>query len=190
MNKIVATSFIFASISFSAIAEETTKSNWSFGLDVGKSQVDIGTSELDVDGSGTSYGLSVGYKLNEHFLVKGGYKNFGNVGFNTEVCIGSAGGLLFCPDVNGKIKATGFLGGIEGTAPLNDSFSLIGELGFVNWSADVDVLGESNKLDDGTDFFYGVGVGTKWGSTDVGFGYRGWALSDVDISEIYISFTF
>jgi len=190
MKKIVTLFTLLGIISLNVSANENPVNSWSFEVDTGKSSIEIGSSEFDAKGNATSYGLSIGYSLNEKLLIKGGYKNFGSTSFDAVVCTRVVNGLPWCPEVSGKIKATGFFSSIEGKASLSASYTLNGELGFVNWSADAEMLGQSSKIDDGTDLFYGVALGTTWGETDVNFGYRAWSLSDVDISEMYISFNF
>jgi OmpA-OmpF porin, OOP family len=72
----------------------------------------------------TGYKVFGGYQMNRYFGVEAGYFNLGKSTFeSTTVPAGT---------LNGELRAEGFNLDLVGTAPLSDSFSLIGRIGAQN----------------------------------------------------------
>ncbi|MCK9283221.1 MAG: outer membrane beta-barrel protein [Rhodocyclaceae bacterium] len=69
-----------------------------------------------------AFKLQLGYKLNEHFAIEGGYVDLGNAKYSASFTGGSA-------DI--KVRAEGFNIAALGIVPIGEKFSLFGKVGVI-----------------------------------------------------------
>lgn len=133
----------------------------------------IGNTTADgngVDESDTSFRGSVGYDFNQNFAVAIGYDNFGSF---------SQGGVTIDDAMGYNIR-------VIGTLPINDDWSVFGQVGNQHWDADIVLLGGTTNVDD-DDFL--IGIGAKWNVADafsVIGGYDFFEANNVDVDTLYI----
>lgn len=144
--------------------------------------LEIVRSDLDVEGiddTDTSFGIGVGYMINENFSVQAGYQDFGEIS-------ASAGGA------SASVEADAFQLSILGGLPVSENAGVYAELGIDLWDADLSFsnvpgFGSGSASDDGTDVYYGIG-GYVMFSENVGatLEYQFHELDDVEIDTLGI----
>lgn len=153
----------------SALAED---SGFFISHNIGRTTAD----GIGIDESDTSYRISVGYDYNQYFAVAVGYDNFGT--------FSEPGGPA--PTLVTLDHVTGYNVRVIGTLPINDDWSVFGQIGNQHWDTDIIApLGTANVDDD--DLL--IGVGGKWhvvaGFSLVG-GYDFFEANNVDVNTWYI----
>ncbi len=84
----------------------------------------------------TGYQVRLGYRINDHVSLEGGYSDLGKMSFSANqkfvciVCSFTADGPPI-RQVTGNIRATGLDLGIIGKEPLSDQWSIFGRLGVI-----------------------------------------------------------
>lgn len=78
----------------------------------------------------TGYKLQLGYRFTPNWAIEGGYVDLGKFKYNATFTGGAA-------NANAKVNGWNIAG--VGTLPLNDRFSLFGELGFIDAKVAIDV---------------------------------------------------
>lgn len=143
--------------------------------------VEVVRSDIDLDIAGiddtdTSFGLGVGYMINENFSVQAGYQDFGEI---------SVSGV-------GSAEADAFQLSILGGLPVSENAGVYAELGFDLWDADARV-GNQTASDDGSDIYYGFGGYIMFNEAiGVTLEYQFHELDDLEIDTLGlgVSFTF
>lgn len=178
MKKAILNSTIFCSIamgSFTAVAQQPY-----VALDVGRSTIDLGVS--GIDDTDTSFAISGGITINEHFAAEVGYIDFGEI---------SASG-------NGSISvgADAITFSAIGILPISDKVGLTGRLGMDFWDAEAEYknvpgFGSGTESDDGNDIFFGVGalIGVS-DSVKLRLEYQLHELDDVDVDVLSVGASF
>lgn len=151
-------------------------------VEVVRSDIDLGID--GIDDTDTSFGLGVGYMINENFSVQVGYQDFG------EISVSGNG--------TAEIEADAFQFSVLGGLPVSENAGVYAELGFDLWDADarytgVPGLGNGSASDDGSDIYYGIGGYVMFNEAiGVTLEYQFHELDDVEIDTIGlgVSFTF
>ena len=135
--------------------------------------VGIDARNVSLDDSDTAWKAFAGYSFNEYFAVEGGYTNLGQMEsvYTTTIDPGGEHELLRkTANVHPYFAAGGTLA-VVGQVPIGTQFDLFAKVGGFWWdSSDVVVeivRGSHGALalgKDGTDIFYGAGVGLKLGN--------------------------
>ncbi|WP_448550450.1 porin family protein [Thalassotalea fusca] len=154
---------------------------WYLGGFVGQSKFDVSKTDLglpasvDLDDSGTAFKVIAGYQISEHFAIEGGYADLGELSFGMNEQYAEPN---WSYDVDVKVtgELNGFLVNLVGKLPLNDATHLYAKIGAFSWDGKVTttysgvethndqsftISQSGSESDDGTDVFYGVGIGYK-----------------------------
>jgi len=154
-------------IAFFTPAALAADAGWYIGGSAGRSKVDVDEAQLDSLAPGSSItshekdtGLKVfgGYQFTKNLALEAAYIDFG--GFNATQTVSTG-------TVQVKFEPRGW--NIAGVAilPINQSFSLFGKLGALNWSLDYkcttasgsfSCLSPSNRSASGTDLSFAAGL--------------------------------
>ncbi len=158
MKKIAMSVAIIAALSAgSAFAQAPMAPSWyaGFGLGVGnlnKSGQDLtGLSNAKVDDSDTTYTVRLGYRLNRHFAIEGGYYDLGSYSFS-----GTSGSTA----ISGSAKAKSYGLSAVAIAPFGDAFEVYGRVGIEESEIKANAntaLVTANASDKQTGATYGVG---------------------------------
>ena len=129
------------------------------------------------------FGLQGGYEVNEFWSVEGGFQL---ADFDTDITAIRGG-----QSVSGTAEESlDFVNlGMRGKIPFNENFFILGKGGFSFWAQEIDISfpGVSGNLeDDGTNFYYGVGVGVSSGQLGITIEYTFYNAAD-DLSFISVS---
>jgi len=173
---------LLASTATVAQANELNNSEaWYLGGFIGQSNFDVSKSDLDLpasanlDDSDTAFKVIAGYEFNEYFAIEGGYADLGELSFGISEQY-SETNWSYNVDVNATGELNGFLVNLVGKLPLNDATHLYAKVGAFSWDAKVTATysgvenhydqsytfnSSESESDDGTDVFYGVGIGYK-----------------------------
>lgn len=118
------------------IPKDTVAKNFYVGARAGLNDNDFPDSNQDgsvtgvsTDGSGTTTGLFIGYQINDHLAVEGGYRDFGKSDFNG---VSSGGPSWSAGPVSALHEADGWELGVMGRWPLTDRWYALGYVGW-NW---------------------------------------------------------
>jgi OOP family OmpA-OmpF porin len=119
-----------------AQAVPSRDAGWYAGLDLARSRLGLNGSDLDrgfaaqgitgatsLDRGDTTWGLTLGYRINPHFALEGGYTDLGKFGYGTAVTAPAADRL------SGDYKAHAWWLAPVGIVPLSDRAALYGKLG-------------------------------------------------------------
>lgn len=112
----------------------------------------------------TGYQMRLGYRINDHISLEGGYSDFGKMRFSVNqeficpVCSFPAGGVPR-RQVTGDIRVSGVDLDVVGKVPLGDRWSLLGRLGVIK--ARVTTVAPTESFSD----FFGVPFATRLQST-------------------------
>ena len=119
-----------------------------------------GTASLNEDEDDTGYKLFAGYRASNNFGVELHYADLGEAslsGNNGDTFISAGDTYTFTVDGAKIVQETKSYGVAATYAlPLNDSFSLLGKIGFHRW--DIENSEGSSFDEDGTEPFYGIGA--------------------------------
>ena len=135
------------------------------GLSGGQADYDTAVTQLtgtaQLDDEDTAYKLFAGYRASNNFGVEFHYADLGEVSLsgNTGDTFIRGNGSAYAFTVNGgKVAQEAKSYGVAATyaLPLNDSFSLLGKIGFHRW--DIENSSGSSFDEDGTEPFYGIGA--------------------------------
>lgn len=161
---------IFAISSLVLSQAQADDSAFYVGLSYGKSTIETGvsnltgTATLDEEDNGSK--IFVGYDLNDMVSIEGHYANLGEA-----VLTGNNGdqftvaGTVYAFTANNvAISTEGKSIGISSVLklPLSDTVEPFLKLGVHNWDVSASVTssaGNASLSDDGTDIFYGIGIG-------------------------------
>ena len=131
------------------------------GLSGGQADYDTAVTQLtgtaQLDDEDTAYKLFAGYRASNNFGVEFHYADLGEVSLSGNTgdtfIRGNGSALAFIVD-GGKVAQEAKSYGVAATyaLPLNDSFSLLGKIGFHRWDI------ENSSDEDGTEPFYGIGA--------------------------------
>lgn len=164
------------------------------GALVGQAEADISLSDLsglddggnfsniDIDDSDTTYGITVGYKVSPNFAVELGYQDFGEytVSGNSD----GSGSFWFAGPVEATAEATGILLGVKGIYPVQENFEIYGKAGINSWDTDNDFTDSCctvSASDDGTDAYFGVGATYVIENVGLSLGFTRFDVSDTDL---------
>lgn len=112
---------------------------------------DVDTSgifEPSVDRTDTGFKLGGGYMFNKNFGVEGEYVHLGKATVTPATA--------FSTD-SAAVRAHGVVVAALGVWPINDQFSVLGRLGFINGTVEVSSAGQSDSSTD-LKLAYGLGV--------------------------------
>lgn len=144
-------------------------SGFYLGAGLGQSTVRDNTSSGEFDASGLAFKAFAGYRFNIIPIIdlaaEGGYTDFGKPSQ-------SVGGQNLLFKLHG-LNAAGLL--IFPLGPID----LYGKAGVLSWSLEASGFGNSSNRT-GTDPFYGVGVGFRFGGVGIRGEYEQYQIKDVD----------
>jgi OOP family OmpA-OmpF porin len=157
----LATLGLISAVAFAVPAAAQDRPGFYAGGSLGQSDIDeeITTGLIDpgsgpVDGKDTAFKVFGGYMFNRHFGVEGAYVNLGEVSYS--------GDFFGLPVTGGKVEVSGFNAAALGSYPITEQFSVFGKIGLLIWEAEAsDITGgvPFSAKEDGSDIFFGVGVG-------------------------------
>lgn len=104
------------------------------GIDGALGYQGVGISSGNSDKQDTTYGLTLGYRINPYLAVEGGYVNLGSMGYQANTASGS---------VVGSAKSQGFTAAAVGILPLAHDVSVYGKLGLINARTDLRATGSA-----------------------------------------------
>ena len=133
-----------------AVAQEDDKSGIYVSPEAGVLIYRIDEDGTETDESGTGFGVSGGYRVNNYFAAEGGFRY-------AQLDLGSSGGEL-------EIDATSWSLGLRGFFDISDSFAITGKAGWHFWDVDAEETdaGDVTKSSaDGNDPYFGIGVESR-----------------------------
>jgi OmpA-OmpF porin, OOP family len=117
---------------------------WYGGVDAGRSNLRLNGGDVDnalanqgiagsssLDRRDDAFGANVGYRLNRHFALEGGYADFGKFGFDSTTTAPAA------DSVQGDYKAHALSLAAVGIVPLEDGWSVFGKAGAARTTAEL-----------------------------------------------------
>ena len=171
------------------------------GASVGNSKIDIGTTQ-----SSSSLGFEFGYQMNEHFKIKVASKELGALEFYESDFLDF--GLDGSVQINAKeeLAADALALSFQFIAPVSDNFSVNAEVGYSSWKVDStfsanaqgviqgqpinDSFSEKERVADGNDPFYALGLAYAFSNVEVELSYNFWELDDADIKETELTLSY
>ena len=210
MKKRIITLILASSLSIAHANSFESSPNWYLGGFVGQSDYDVSlpdpnaTPSVDFDHTDTAFKLIAGYEFNEYFAIEGGYTNLGELtlSYNKEFNDGT-----FSYSESSKLAAEvdGFIVNLVGKLPITESTHLYAKVGSFSWDVEasssyrsVDTsFGTTNVFtdretakEDGSDVFYGIGVGYKIDNFTLKAEFEMMESDDQDIDVISIGATY
>ncbi len=199
MNKIIA-GILMLSFSFTSFAE-STPTGFFLGAGIGKSTVKFdGESESD-----QSTQFVIGYTPNDIVSFSIGTKDFGSMNDSWSYRDDYPEGY-FSGWGSSSLSVDGIPLTLDLNIPVNNSFAFRFQLGYLKWKAQLkgsttwedswfgevtrNTYSYNEKLADGTDFFYGAGITTRFESSELLFGYTRFKLDQVKVNELQLMFKF
>jgi hypothetical protein len=151
-------------------------------LDLGNVGVD-----LDLEGSSPVWGAFGGYRLNQHFGVRGGYMDFQT--FDDRLDMSPVGDV---PEV--ELDMEGWMLGVDAYMPLASWASLGARAGYMDWKSRLRIGDYGlRSSDSGADPFFGGGLEVNFGpSFSIEASYTRFDLegSDVDSASLGVRLGF
>jgi len=180
MMKLAATGCVAVLLLTPGIALAGAESGFYMGGSLGSANLDISTTDVNIDDDDTAYKIFAGYNFGLipliDLAVEGSYVDLGEA---SSVQIGDSNVGVTGWDVFGL---AGFKLGPIG---------LFGKAGFIDWDSESDIF--QDQLDDsGTDPAYGIGARFQIGSASVRAEYEWFELDigDIEYLSVGASWTF
>lgn len=191
---------VMAAPVYAAEANTNMASGFYATASVGQTRIDdkglddLGNMGISVDDTDTGYSIGLGYEFNKYVALEAGYANLGEASASYADSRGSA---------NASVEADGYYLGPKLTLPVTDKFAIFGKMGLFVWKADGRASGTGafasptvSASDDGTDLYFGVGMG--YDVTDTlsvkaewtRFRFDGGESSDTDVDFISAGLVF
>ena len=193
-------------LTLGVLALSTLVSSYSFanqgfyiGAVVGQAEADISLSDvsdlddggnfsnINIDDSDTTYGITAGYRVSTNFAVELGYQDFGE--FNVSGNSDGTGSFWFAGPVEATAEATGILLGLKGIYPVQENFEIYGKAGINSWDTDNDLtdsFGAFSASDDGTDPYFGIGASYILNNVSFNASLTRFDISDTDVDVFSI----
>lgn len=150
-----------------AFSQQALAEGWYFDGGIGNADVEEG----GFDGSDTYFRIGAGYESSDVLSYEGGFLDLGDA---------DDGGVT--------ASADGLFGAVKGTMP-GDSVDLFGRIGIYMWDAETCIDGLGCSSDDGSDIFFGAGVGFDAGPGSLNVELHLMELDDVDVTTIGASYS-
>ena len=145
---------------------------WYGGVGFGQSDYDLGVSDFDdgsvisgsVDETDSALKIFLGNRVNENFSIEFGYLDLGEATFEG-VSDGSAlffDGLWEAGPISADVETDGIHLAFIGNVPISDRLDFMAKAGFFLWDVSIvitDTSGSYSGDEDGTDLFFGLGLG-------------------------------
>lgn len=121
-------------------------------------------TQVDLDDSRTGWKFNLGYAINQHWAVEGGYTDLDKVSTTIAAVVGVNQVDSFFQQAKTlhPTSAKGWTLSTVATWPLTDKVSVNGRVGLFNWQGDFDTLNLQDNIHvgsdrgDGTDIYYGL----------------------------------
>ncbi len=138
----------------------------------------FGNAEAEVDdleGDDSYFKITIGghFGDNENISVEGGFMDLGEA-----------------EDGPFSVSADGLFGAIKGSTEIGNGTTLYGRIGLFMWDGEACVSGFGCADDDGTDLFFGGGLGWQVGPGILGVELHFLELDDVDVTTIGGAYSF
>lgn len=148
------------------------EAGWYIGAGIGQTDLNLSVSDFDdgsitsgsVDDNATGLKLFVGYRLNRHFVIEGGYVALTDDNSDNFEGISDGTGSRFAAgSVGVEVQPKGPFVAAVGFMSLRANFALLGKARIVDWDTDVNRVDSSGLFfnddkDHGAESMYGVGV--------------------------------
>lgn len=148
--------------------------------DVHSKDVNDGSVSGELDVLDLSYGIRLGYAVNQYLAIEAGYRDLGEA----ELSGTSIGGSFWCDgDVRATLSGYSLEGAVLGKLPVTPRFSLFASAGASRWDSKVKLKDSCDSVsasDDGVSLT--LGIGAEYSITDR-FGIRGEVRRYADVAD-------
>jgi len=158
----------------SAMADEDT--GFYFGAGAGQGR--LSADDLPAELTSTGWKAFGGYRLDDNFSLEAAYIDGGEISVSDGT-------------VTASIETTMLQLSAVGTYWVADNIGLYARVGANNWdaTATLSAFGESlGGSESGTDFGWGVGLGTTWDNIAMRVEYESVAIEEIDAAFLSVSF--
>lgn len=207
MKRTIIIGCILATTALAAV--NASAGDWYVSATAGQSEVDLDISSgpgYSIDDEDTTYGINLGYRLNQYWAVEAGYLDLGEA--SIKATEGGAdfyyGGSYVEAEAGTKAtaEADGWTLGLVGTYPVTEKFDLYAKAGVYKWDVDYKVSGSgwidgeyyegsASASEDGSDIYYSLGG--KYNFTEtvaVGVEFARYEVDDADVDNISATLTY
>ena len=170
------------------LSYEVSDNKWDIGVTV------VSGATLDEDDTG--YAILGGIHLNDNLDLEFGYKDFGEA-----YLAGASGntfrldGTLYAFNTSAIIVAEGeaYLIGLKPKHDLTENISIFAKIGVNMWDTTYHLAtgtASGSVDDDGTDFYYGVGVSASFAGLDIGLSHSIYEFDSDDVESTALSLSY
>lgn len=196
---------------FSTIANNQLDNSFYISASIGSASYEeenktIGELSIGIDDKQTSYGVVLGYKINNYFAIEGGYTDLGKFFADKSY-------TEYIPDpINDDVRVKHLEEmGINGITlalalqyPIIDRVNIFSKFGLYQWKSDSNytliaapfdeniptTTLDFNKSQDDNDIFYSLGLAYQWEDFAISTEYRVFNIENDNIALINLNFSY